>query len=365
MYMTLPLSHHDIYDAALDDTLFDILPQRLAREMNVPSAIFFWLHPGNMQEISAGTQPEANADYIEILDQDPWMAEVKDERANSGAFRLTDHVSAEAFEKSVMYNEITLKHRLDRFWCLGMIQDTRDGRVVTAFHKGKQAGDFSDSELGFVNRHTRDLGRLHSIRRELIRNNIREIAAADRILQGEMPIFDLDHEGRLLRMNGMAETLLLLHPLLILQRNRILAIGGPKKQAFNAAVGNATVAAHSHASWLDLPPMRAQDGRILPNLRLNLLPQTTNGRRALVIVTTEDAAELRSDFYSPQEKISLTQRERDILTGLVKGLRRDQLAHDLGITVPTVDLHSGNLRRKLGARTMLEAVAIAFKAGFL
>lgn len=359
------LSHHDIYDAALDDALFDILPQRLAQEMDVPSAIFFWLHPGNMQEISAGTQPEANADYIEVLDQDPWMAEVKDEHANIGAFRLTDYVSADTLEKSVMYNEITLKHGLDRFWCLGMIQDTRDGRVVTAFHKGKRAGDFSDTELGFVNRHTRDLGRLHSIRRELIRNNLREIAATDRTLQGDVPIFDLDHEGRLLGLNGMAETLLLLHPLLILQRNRILAVGGPEKRAFNAAVGNATAAAHSQASWLDLPPMRAQDGRILPNLRLNLLPQSTNGRRALVIVTTEDPAWLRSDFDAPQEKVTLTPRERDILTGLIKGRRREQLAHDLGITVPTVDLHSGNLRRKLGARTMMEAVAIAFKAGCL
>jgi hypothetical protein len=30
-----------------------------------------------------------------------------------------------------------------------------------------------------------------------------------------------------------------------------------------------------------------------------------------------------------------------------------------------VDLHSGNLRRKLGANTMMEAIANAFKAGVL
>lgn len=361
--MSTTLSHHHIYDAALDDELFDTLPERLAREMDVPSVIFFWVHPGNMQEISAGTQPEANADYLEIADMDPWLAEAKDERANTGPFRLSRFVSAEELENSVMYNEVTLKHGLDRFWCLGMLQDTRDGRVITAVHKGKAAGDFSDPEVSFVNRHAPDLGRLHAIRRELIRNNIHDIAATDRSLQGEVPIFELDHEGRLLRMNGMGETLLLLHPFLVLQRNRVLALGGPNGSAFKAAVGNATGAAQSRASWLDLPQMRAQDGRILPGLRLNFLPQNAGGRRVLLIATTEDVLKLKSDFSNPQEAIALTPRERDVLNGLIKGKRREQLAHDLGVTVPTVDLHSGNLRRKLGARTMVEAIAIAFKVG--
>jgi DNA-binding CsgD family transcriptional regulator len=363
--MTDTLSHHDIYDAALDKSLFDTLPQRLAQEMDVPSAIFFWLHPGNMQEISAGTQPEANADYIEILDQDPWMAEVKDEHANIGAFRLSNHVSADTFERSAMYNEITLKHGLDRFWCLGMIQDTRDGRVVTAFHKGKNAGDFSDPEVSFVNRHARDLARLHSIRRELIRSNIHDLAATDRTLQGEVPIFELDFEGRLKRLNGLAEGLLLRHPFLILQHSGILALGGPKMRSFHAAVARATDVEHSQANWLDLPQTRADDGRVLPSLRLNFLPQNTGGRRVLVIVTTEDPRGIGNAFDDPQEKIRLTPRERDILNGLIKGRRRDQLAHDLGVTIPTVDLHSGNLRRKLGANTMMEAIANAFKAGVL
>lgn len=363
--MNMKFSHHDIYDAALDDELFNCLPERLAEELDVPSAMFFWLHPGDFKEISAGTQPETNAFYADVMEQDPWMAEVTDERAGIGAFRLSDNVSASEFEKSVMYNEFIVKNRLDRFWCLGMVQDTRDGRVVTAFHKGKKAGDFSDSELGFVNRHSLDLGRLHSIRRELIRNSVREIADADRSLKDDVPIFELDHEGRLLRLNSRAEKLLQLHPFLILQKDRVLMLGGPQSQVFRSAVGHATGDIVSRADAVHLPAMPGADRRILPALRLNLLPQNEGGRRVLVIVTTEAPYELQGAFDAPQESFVLTRREREILKGLIRGLRREQLAHNLGITVPTVDLHTGNLRRKLGARTIPEAVAIAFNIGIL
>ncbi len=171
-FMTNRITHHDIYDAALDEALFKSLPSRLAQDMGVPSVMFFWLHPGDLQEISAGTQPETNADYAEVIQQDPWMAQVTDERLNIGAFRLSDYVSADTFEHSVMYNEFIVKNRLDRFWCVGMLQATRDGRVATAFHKGRHADDFSDADMRFVNRHARDLGRLHAIRRELIRNSV-------------------------------------------------------------------------------------------------------------------------------------------------------------------------------------------------
>lgn len=261
--VTKSLTHHRIYDAALDETLFDTLPECLARDMGVPSAVFFWIHPGDTREITAGTQPEANADYLEVADLDPWMAEAKDERANKGAFRLSRFVGPAELEQSVMYNEVTLKYGLDRYWCLGMLQDTRDGRVITAFHKGKMAGDFTDSELDFVNRYARDLAQLHSIRRELVRNEIRDIAATDRSLQGEVPIYELDHEGKLLRMNGMAEALLLLHPFLILQRNRVMALGGPGNRVFSSAVGYATKAGQAQASWAR-PAADAGAGRAHP-----------------------------------------------------------------------------------------------------
>lgn len=54
---------------------------------------------------------------------------------------------------------------------------------------------------------------------------------------------------------------------------------------------------------------------------------------------------------------SLTPREWDVLRLAAKGLRRDRMAFALNISVATVDLHCSNLRRKMGARTTIEAVA--------
>ncbi|WP_420415880.1 response regulator transcription factor [Marinovum algicola] len=363
--MNEKLTHHEIYDAALDNELFETLPRQLARDMDVPSAMFFWLHPGDLQEVSAGTQPETNDDYAEFMRRDPWMAQVNDERIGTGAFRLTQFVSPETFQKSLMYNEFIVKNRLERFWCLGLVQDTRDGRVVTAFHKGKHAGDFSDDEMALLNRRQSDLGRMHAIRRELIRNRVRDIAAADGSLNGEVPMFELDHEGRLLRLNGLADFLLRQHPNFIFRNDQVVTLSGPMAAQFQAGVGLATDATYGRANTLDLPQVRGADGRILPGMQVNFLPQSNGGRHVLVIATTEELPALKAAAYAPEEKAVLTAREAEVLRGLMKGQRRDQLAFDLDISVATVDLHSSNVRRKLGARTMLEAVARALKGGLL
>jgi len=359
------LSHHDIYESALDEELFNTLPNRLAREIDVPSSVFIWLHPGDYREIAAGTQAEANLDYNSFEGHDPWLAHGTDDKIGTGVFRLSNYVSQQELEKSEMYSEFITKNRLDRYWCLGLMQGTRDGLVATAFHKGKTAGDFTDTELSLINRHVEDLGRLHAIRRELHRASIREIAAADRSLLDDAPIFELDQQGRLLRMNGKAERLFRLHPLLAVDARRTLRVRGAGGNAFHFAAEKATAARKSEAGAMDLAQTRAIDGRIIPRLRLNFLPRTDGGRKVLVIATTECADGIQKFFDSPQERILLTPRERDVLHGLIRGLRRDQLGHDLDLAMPTIDLHSANLRRKLGARTIAEAVAIAFKLGLV
>lgn len=61
----------------------------------------------------------------------------------------------------------------------------------------------------------------------------------------------------------------------------------------------------------------------------------------------------------------LTPRERDVLGAYARGLRRDRVAHELGVALVTVDLHTRNLRRKLRAQTIAEAVARGYAFGFL
>lgn len=59
----------------------------------------------------------------------------------------------------------------------------------------------------------------------------------------------------------------------------------------------------------------------------------------------------------------LTSRELDVLKGLTGGMPNKTIAYDLGISPRTVEIHRANLMEKLGARSLSEALRVAFAAG--
>lgn len=60
---------------------------------------------------------------------------------------------------------------------------------------------------------------------------------------------------------------------------------------------------------------------------------------------------------------NLTARERDVLHGLAQGLPNKTIAYDLGISPRTVEIHRANLMIKLDARSLSDALRIAFAGG--
>ena len=59
----------------------------------------------------------------------------------------------------------------------------------------------------------------------------------------------------------------------------------------------------------------------------------------------------------------LTVREREVLAGLAQGLPNKTIAYDFGISPRTVEVHRANIMTKLHARSLSEALRIAFAAG--
>lgn len=59
----------------------------------------------------------------------------------------------------------------------------------------------------------------------------------------------------------------------------------------------------------------------------------------------------------------LTDREREVLEGLVAGLPNKTIAYDLGISPRTVEIHRANLMQKLDVKSLADALRIAFQAG--
>lgn len=60
---------------------------------------------------------------------------------------------------------------------------------------------------------------------------------------------------------------------------------------------------------------------------------------------------------------SLSPREQDVLRGLIHGHPNKTIAYDLGISHRTIEVHRANLMDKLKARSLSEALRIAFAAG--
>ncbi len=65
----------------------------------------------------------------------------------------------------------------------------------------------------------------------------------------------------------------------------------------------------------------------------------------------------------PEKTSRLTRREREVMTLLAVGLDGPQIAEELSISNPTVQTHVRNAMARLGARTRVQAVAMALTRG--
>jgi two-component system, LuxR family, response regulator FixJ len=59
----------------------------------------------------------------------------------------------------------------------------------------------------------------------------------------------------------------------------------------------------------------------------------------------------------------LSQREREVLEGLLGGLPNKSIAYDLSISPRTVEIHRARVMDKMGARSLSELIRIAMSAG--
>ena len=74
---------------------------------------------------------------------------------------------------------------------------------------------------------------------------------------------------------------------------------------------------------------------------------------------------LSSWHTNPCYKNLLSERELEVLKWLSEGNRNDRIAQKMNIASVTVNYHLREIKRKLGAKTREQSVAIAFKKGFL
>jgi DNA-binding CsgD family transcriptional regulator len=74
---------------------------------------------------------------------------------------------------------------------------------------------------------------------------------------------------------------------------------------------------------------------------------------------------LRGETTSPTRATTLTDREREVLNWLARGLSSKEVAHRLDISVRTVETHRANLMHKLGVKSVAVLIQVALREGII
>jgi two-component system response regulator FixJ len=79
-----------------------------------------------------------------------------------------------------------------------------------------------------------------------------------------------------------------------------------------------------------------------------------------------DTVQRKAEVSEIQDKLAaLSNRERQVLDGLVAGHANKTIAFDLGISPRTVEIYRANLMTKMGANSLSDLVRMAMTAGIL
>lgn len=91
----------------------------------------------------------------------------------------------------------------------------------------------------------------------------------------------------------------------------------------------------------------------------NAIRSAYSGRMTLSQEAVQVLANATSQGYIPGNE--LTERERDVLKGMVEGLNNNEIAEKLVISLGTVKFHISNIFQKLGVDSRVEAVKLAIE----
>ena len=147
---------------------------------------------------------------------------------------------------------------------------------------------------------------------------------------------------------------------------RAMCRQGEAVQAFELVVDSPRPSTALHVSILKIPGA-PPDKDVIVHL---LQPLDREGRLAremerLGISPPSMASPASTVPRGVDPPAPLTPRERDVLGRMAEGLQNKEIAQKLDISLATVRNHVHNLLEKLGVHSKLEAISLAYRAGWI
>jgi DNA-binding NarL/FixJ family response regulator len=102
-----------------------------------------------------------------------------------------------------------------------------------------------------------------------------------------------------------------------------------------------------------------------PEQIIEAIHEAARGGSPMSPVIAASVVKLLAKLTKPSAPVSLSPREREMLSLIVEGLTAKEMADRLGVSIHTIDTHTRHLFKKLGVRSRASAVARALREGMV
>jgi DNA-binding CsgD family transcriptional regulator len=247
---------------------------------------------------------------------------------------------------------------------IGMVP-FRTGAVASLLSLMRRIGapSFAEADLQLLGRFMPHLQRAITIHRRLEGADLARTAASEALDCLAIGVVILDRDGKVLFLNTQTQTLLTRGDGLLLQRDGLSATGAADAAALRRLVADACAASVGRGVLAGgplhitrRPPLRPLSVLVAP-LRVRSFALCGPAPAAIVFIgDPERHVEGIGDVL--RRLYRLTPAEAAVTTLLLEGLRTDQLAERLGITLFTARTHVKRVLSKVDVRTQAELVRV-------
>lgn len=219
------LTADEIYDALLDDDLFDALPLRLAQAYGGRSTLIHWHYADNDASVLAHSGYFSDTQLAvytrDFASLDPWAAAAVRWQRPNRAMDLETLVPLDCFTRTHFFNDYVREMGDDTARCMGVVVRNGFGQGMIAIQRGKSQREFTARQVAGMDIAAAHLRRVLAVRGKLCgveRRLGRVRQMLDALPQGALLVRS---DGRVLEANAAAEAMLLEGRLLHMRSGRI------------------------------------------------------------------------------------------------------------------------------------------------